>query len=189
MIQIERVQIGLSLAFVSSVLYYLDLPILLLICVQTATLYDCVHFHKKNSGFATGVLIFVTTFLNGILYVYYLRFREDLVHLVAIVQISDVFQYIGGTYFGKHKLQSISPTKTYEGYFISLLMLGYPYRSSYETLFYLGMGIFGGLINSSVKRHFQMKDFSNLLGSHGGWLDRADSIYLTVLADFFRKTL
>ncbi len=31
-------------------------------------------------------------------------------------QLSDIYQYIGGSYFGKNKIGWISKNKTYEGY-------------------------------------------------------------------------
>lgn len=50
----------------------------------------------------------------------------------------------------------------------------------YVTLIYI-LSITGGLISSMIKRYLQIKDYSNLLGHHGGWLDRIDSIVLPFL--------
>ena len=50
------------------------------------------------------------------------------------------------------------------------------------TLFLSIIGQIGDLFFSSVKRHYKIKDFSNLIPGHGGILDRLDSIIFVVLA-------
>ena len=48
--------------------------------------------------------------------------------------------------------------------------------------FILGISFFiGDVYFSYIKRHLKLKDFSNLLRSHGGILDRLDSIFLLVI--------
>lgn len=43
-------------------------------------------------------------------------------------------------------------------------------------------GIFGDLLVSQMKRSFEVKDSSNLLGDHGGFLDRLDSVISVCIA-------
>lgn len=38
------------------------------------------------------------------------------------------------------------------------------------------LGFFGGLVMSAIKRDRGVKDWGNLIGGHGGVLDRFDSI-------------
>ena len=49
------------------------------------------------------------------------------------------------------------------------------------TLLLSLIGQFGDLVFSSIKRHFKVKDFSNIMPGHGGILDRLDSIIFVLL--------
>lgn len=107
---------------------------------------------------------------------------------------TDVFAYIIGKRFGKHKFSKISPNKSIEGCIagtIGAIVLMLIYTLVCNT--YLGMkfnyiyiiliaivlslvGQLGDFAASSIKRYTGIKDFSNLIPGHGGMLDRIDSV-------------
>ena len=117
--------------------------------------------------------------------------------LVIAITATDSAAYFGGRYFGGPKMAvKISPSKTWSGAVCGLagamlavtilaLLLDAPLLSM------LGYGIvlsiasmIGDLLESALKRHHDVKDSGNLLGHHGGLLDRFDGylIALPVLA-------
>lgn len=113
---------------------------------------------------------------------------------VLAVVLCDTFALFTGKAFGKHKLSPvISPNKTVEGliggmifgtlsglavYFL-LPVFDLPVMNLAFCLiaafFASGVGVFGDLAASSVKREAGIKDFSKLIPGHGGILDRIDS--------------
>jgi phosphatidate cytidylyltransferase len=107
----------------------------------------------------------------------------------AVVQMSDVLQYVWGKLFGKHPLApKVSPNKTVEGLVggvLSASLLGMalwwatPFRPLQAGLMSLAitlMGFFGGLTMSAIKRDRGVKDYGELLPGHGGMMDRIDSL-------------
>lgn len=129
--------------------------------------------------------------------------------------VTDVFAYFCGMLFGrggKHKLiPDVSPKKTVEGsiggmIFCVLIMIVFGMLCNWLTdydskiiMFAVGgflasiVSQIGDLLMSYVKRHYGIKDFSQLFPGHGGVLDRFDSIFavsiammcLTTFVDFF----
>ena len=105
---------------------------------------------------------------------------------------------------GRHKVNEISPNKSYEGYIggiilgvilstVMYLIVVNPYASilkiTFITLVLSIVGHLGDLFFSQIKRNHNIKDFSNIMPGHGGILDRLDSIFLVMLAFVYFSNL
>ena len=113
--------------------------------------------------------------------------------IIFAVLFTDSFCYFIGSKFGKHKLAPvISPNKTIEGSIggtISCILISFVVGFFTEIPWYhcLILGILitifaqlGDLCESMIKRDAGVKDSSNVLPGHGGFLDRLDSYILTI---------
>lgn len=113
-----------------------------------------------------------------------------LIGLFVLVWSSDVFAYLIGSMFGKHRLfERVSPKKSWEG---SIGGLAFAILAAYIlSLFYTELsiinwiimavivvitGTLGDLSASLLKRIAGVKDTGTLLPGHGGVLDRFDAV-------------
>ncbi len=116
--------------------------------------------------------------------------------LFLITISTDVFAYVVGINFGKHRLAvKISPKKSIEGsiggtafavlftmiYIISFKMdmigsISMNYVVAIVLIILISiLGQIGDLVASKMKRGVGIKDFSNIFPGHGGVMDRFDS--------------
>jgi phosphatidate cytidylyltransferase len=123
---------------------------------------------------------------------------QKMLGLLLIVTYSmDTGAWFVGKNFGKKKLwPEISPKKTVEGFYGGMLIAAicgsaawwFLFSNSrwyYSVIFALfgALSQVGDLVQSKIKREFEIKDSSNLIPGHGGVYDRIDS--LIFLSPFF----
>lgn len=115
-----------------------------------------------------------------------------LIGFFCVIWAADVGAYVFGMTFGQkngHKLMpSVSPKKTWEGVwggcFIAVVagvcmklagIFQFPWWAAMTlTLIIFVFSVYGDLIESKMKRHFEVKDSGHILPGHGGMLDRFD---------------
>ena len=116
----------------------------------------------------------------------------------AIVWGSDVGAYLFGITlgqkYGKKLFPSISPKKSWIGFWGGMLMaiavamiLHYAGLMPFTLLHCVFLavlldvaGVYGDLIESQWKRHYNVKDSGNIIPGHGGLLDRFDSALIAI---------
>jgi phosphatidate cytidylyltransferase len=118
----------------------------------------------------------------GLTYIFYALF---------IIWATDSGAYFIGRAIGKNKLwPEISPKKTVEGFFGGILSavvvaiffaifsdIHIPlWKLVLGTVFLSIFGQIGDLVESAIKRHYNIKDSGHILPGHGGILDRFDSL-------------
>lgn len=108
---------------------------------------------------------------------------RNLLYLIIFISFfNDTVAYIfGKTIGGPLILPNISPKKTWSGTLISISITSFLlFYINSNVLLSLIIAIFlfiGDIFFSYIKRYLKIKDFSSLLGGHGGMLDRLDSMY------------
>ena len=113
--------------------------------------------------------------------------------ILFAVLVTDTFCYIVGCRWGKNKLSPvISPNKTIEGSIGGSVMsmifslgisfsIGLPwYHAIILGALIASFAQIGDLCESMIKRDAGVKDSSNILPGHGGFLDRTDSYIMTI---------
>ena len=119
--------------------------------------------------------------------------------VLLAVFADDTAAYLIGRLVGRHKLApSLSPGKTWEGFVAgTAAAIAVSFFALYEQDFLtipesiaLGAavalaGAAGDLFESALKRDLQVKDSGQLLGGHGGMLDRIDSLLFAAVAAFY----
>ena len=124
---------------------------------------------------------------------FYPNLKLYLLYSVLVAILSDVGGLVFGKTFKGKKLTKISPNKTISGsigsLIFSLFLIPFFYEKlifkSFLTLILITVAItitsqLGDLFISLLKRKANVKDTSDLLPGHGGFLDRMDGIIFAI---------
>lgn len=150
---------------------------------------------KNKFTYDDVAFVVMSTMYVGIGFYYLYETREAsiayIILALVIVWVTDSGAYFTGRKIGKRKLwPEISPNKTIEGFVggIVLAVIGAvimqliaPFDVSWLMLLFVVVvssifGQMGDLVESAIKRHYNVKDSGSLLPGHGGILDRFDSL-------------
>ena len=206
--------LGISLAgtlvyllFVGSVYYSEEQRGLFLLPLLPALLFLADLFRQRKPG--TGPS---GTALSGLLYITLplvllslLQCRPGYHHavstthaallLLVLIWTNDTMAYFSGRLLGRHKLmESVSPKKTWEGFFGGLLFTGVAAillrqaswcPGSVPDALFIGVlvsttGTAGDLFESQLKRRAGVKDSGRIMPGHGGLLDRFDAFLFLI---------
>jgi len=188
-----------SIAALITILFltYADLWILSLTILAVSLI--CQYFLMSTQKLL-GALYSLIIILGGF---YIIELRSDFGILfvswvVFLVIVTDTFGYFGGRLIGGPKFFiSISPNKTWAGvlsgwagaflctYFFMVFNAFTDFTLSGRTLFLFAILLsfcsqVGDLCESFMKRKCKVKDSSNIIPGHGGFMDRFDGIIVAI---------
>jgi len=147
-------------------------------------------FNYDEAGFSILGIIYIGF---GFYSMYHIRETSLLLLLFIVlsVWISDIAAFLIGKNFGKRKLApNLSPNKTIEGSIsgilgamvIAVIFLLFAQFTYSDITMVILAGVIsigsqvGDLIESGLKREYNIKDSGRILPGHGGFLDRFDSL-------------
>lgn len=184
-----------GLGYVDIRFIILGIPLVFILIVME--LYHPGQPEWKHLGSVFSALIFVIIpfgLMNSLFYSYSTADYSSgvLIGLFVIIWTNDVFAYLTGSKFGKHRLfEKHSPKKSWEGSiggFVFAQLAAFILSLFYgeiTTVYWLIMaaiisvaGTYGDLAESLLKRNAGVKDSGTIFPGHGGVLDRFDAVLL-----------
>ena len=177
--------------YVFLIIFSLTLPIIyfnyeviiffnLIVIISSVVILLKPNFYRKKI-FLFVILTFIQNFFAVLL-----NSREVFYFIFFIAFFNDTIAYIfGKSIKGPLIIPNISPKKTWSGTtlssvltFIIIFLFDYPLILS----ILLSLSLFlGDIFFSFIKRNYNLNDFSNILGGHGGILDRLDSMFIFII--------
>lgn len=170
-----------------------EFAFLVLLLLLTYTVVTKNKFTFDDVGF-----VIIAVFYLGIGFYFLIETRnlypgglELVFYALILIWVTDSGAYFVGRSLGKNKLwPEISPNKTIEGAVGGILfavIFAWIYHAftgvldnylivTVVTIFLSVFGQIGDLVESALKRHYQVKDSGTILPGHGGILDRFDSL-------------
>ena len=200
-ILMERLVTGLGLFSIVVMLVRFRLLWVMLLAVISGAAYDFGSLKTESSALDILLRISCLYLVTSSSFVGYWYFSPRVVLAVVVAQLGDACQYFVGQRWPHHKIGWISPNKTYEGYgggfllmlcilpvffplLLSILDMPANMKFSDVLVFYI-LSCTSSMYFSLIKRIIKIKDWSDLLGKHGGLLDRLDSICLPLLYIYY----
>jgi phosphatidate cytidylyltransferase len=164
-----------------------------------------IRMAKKLISAGAISLLYISFFLSNF-FMLHINYGSSMAILaLTSVWMYDAAAYFFGLNFGKHKISpTFSPKKSWEG-FIGGIFGTYVYIFLFEMIrnylnfkniinpfymifFAIMVGVFdtvGDLTESIFKRHYNVKDSSDILPGHGGLLDRIDGLLMVTPMWYF----
>ena len=162
----------------------------------------CKIFKKKNYRekiyrffFKSISLIYISLIVYLLLFIETQNFlhKIDLLFIILVSILTDIGGFIVGKTFKGKKLTKISPNKTISGSigsFLFSLTLVFFFNQMFDNYSYFELCFIiilisltsqvGDLFISYLKRKANVKNTSNILPGHGGFLDRVDGIIFAI---------
>ena len=146
-------------------------------------------FYKTLSLFYLSGLVYLILIIES----QYSNLKIYLLYSILVAIMSDTGGLVFGKIFKGKKLTKISPNKTIYGsigsFIFSILLIPFFYNDQIDqnlpnilliTVIISLTSQFGDLFISLLKRKANVKDTSDLLPGHGGFLDRIDGIIFAI---------
>jgi phosphatidate cytidylyltransferase len=157
-----------------------------------------INYGKKNHVIVQWAYVnYVTLPVLFLLIIFKAQGFNAILLMLMTVWALDTFSYFTGIAFGRHPIAPlISPKKTIEGtlggiigaslvFFYLIRVFNIPFHgiNSYLWGILITLCAFtGDLLESFIKRQFNIKDSGTILRGHGGMLDRFDSLLFLLYA-------
>lgn len=172
----------------------LSIPIVIFLLFSNVIVTD-MKITFKDVAYTLVGIIYIAIFFMFLELIRKLEHGKVLFAYTFVISWStDIFAYLIGKKWGKHKFSKISPKKSIEGCIagaigavlvsiiyitISNIFWGTEFSYLFIAIISLVLSLIsqvGDFVASSIKRFVDVKDYGNLLPGHGGMLDRLDSL-------------